>query len=114
MSNDLLWRRRRKVEVRKITEVKIDVYGRPVTANAKLQVGFSGEVLAVRIRIICALLLKNGLTKNLPKPSKTCRTYLQIRFEVCRLRLSVCHFDFPWTVSFLIELDMPLRSVSLI
>ena len=29
-------------------EVKIDVYGRPVTANAKLQVGFSGEVLAVR------------------------------------------------------------------
>ena len=31
-----------------IREVKIDVYGRPVTANAKLQVGFSGEVLAVR------------------------------------------------------------------
>ena len=29
-------------------EVKIDVYSRPVTANAKLQVGFSGEVLAVR------------------------------------------------------------------
>ena len=29
-------------------EVKIDVYGGPVTANAKLQVGFSGEVLAVR------------------------------------------------------------------
>ena len=29
-------------------EVKIDVYARPVTANAKLQVGFSGEVLAVR------------------------------------------------------------------
>ena len=24
-------------------EVKIDVYGRPVTANAKLQVGFSGD-----------------------------------------------------------------------
>ena len=31
-----------------IREVKIDVYGRPVTANAKIQVGFSGEVLAVR------------------------------------------------------------------
>ena len=31
-----------------IREVKIDVYGRSVTANAKLQVGFSGEVLAVR------------------------------------------------------------------
>ena len=31
-----------------IREVKIDVYGRPVTANAKLQVGVSGEVLAVR------------------------------------------------------------------
>ena len=31
-----------------IREVKIDVYGRPVTASAKLQVGFSGEVLAVR------------------------------------------------------------------
>ena len=30
-----------------IREVKIDVYDRPVTANAKLQVGFSGEVLAV-------------------------------------------------------------------
>ena len=29
-------------------EVKIDVYDRPVTANAKPQVGFSGEVLAVR------------------------------------------------------------------
>ena len=24
-------------------EVKIDVYGRPVTANAKLQVGFEGK-----------------------------------------------------------------------
>ena len=34
--------------VRDIREVKIGVYGRPVTANAKLQVGFSGEVLAVR------------------------------------------------------------------
>ena len=31
-----------------IREVKIDVYGRPVTANAKLQVRFEGEVLAVR------------------------------------------------------------------
>ena len=31
-----------------IREVKIDVYGRPVTANAKFQVGFSGEVLVVR------------------------------------------------------------------
>ena len=31
-----------------IREVKIDVYGGPVTANAKLQVRFSGEVLAVR------------------------------------------------------------------
>ena len=29
-------------------EVKIDVYVRPVTANAKLHVGFSGKVLAVR------------------------------------------------------------------
>ena len=26
-----------------IREVKIDVYGRPVTANAKLQVGFEGK-----------------------------------------------------------------------
>ena len=31
-----------------IREVKIDVYGRPVTANAKLQAEFSDEVLAVR------------------------------------------------------------------
>ena len=32
----------------RIRDVKIDVYGRPVTANAKLQVGFSVEMLAVR------------------------------------------------------------------
>ena len=31
-----------------IREVKIYVYVRPVTANAKLQVVFSGEVFAVR------------------------------------------------------------------
>ena len=46
MMNDLKLAEQDKRYV--IREVKIDVYGRPVTANAKLQVEFSVEVLPVR------------------------------------------------------------------
>jgi hypothetical protein len=58
-------------------EVKIDVYGRPVTANFKTYFDINGKLFEVRT--ICALKLKNELTKNLSKPSETCRTYLQMR-----------------------------------
>ena len=71
-----------------IREVKIDVYDRPVTANFKSY--FEINCKLFEVRTICALKLKNELTKNLSKPLETFRTFLQMRIEVCRLRLSVC------------------------
>jgi hypothetical protein len=51
--------------------------------------GEARQLLAVfEVRRICALKLKHAIAKNLSKALKTCRfelTYLQMRFEVCRL-----------------------------
>jgi hypothetical protein len=75
-----------------IREVKIDVYDTPVTAiTANFKSYFEINCKLFEVRTICALKLKNELTKNLSKPSETCRTYRQMRIEVqsC-LRLPVC------------------------
>ena len=67
---------------------KIDVYGRPVTANFKSY--FEINCKLFEVKTICALKWKNELTtKNLSKPSETCRTYLQMQIEIPRLRLPV-------------------------
>jgi hypothetical protein len=71
-----------------IRDVKIDIYGRPVTANFKSH--FEINCKLFEVKTICALKLKNELTtKNLSKPSETCRTYLQMQIEIPRLRLPI-------------------------